>query len=669
MKRYNKPVDTTQDNPYAQVPLPTNQPCAIYARQSTARQVEINVESSAMQTDELKKKALALGWKEDQIILYIENIASDGTIRSASGTLRIDQRDGLSALMERVYRNEITAIIVYSESRLFRDETLIQVYTFVQACKEHDVRVITSTYQYDFLRRPYDKDQFHMQAKISADYITNHVKGLLHPARRRLSMRGLAVTGSVPVGFIISPDKNKDSDTYRKYIPYEHHAMVIRWIFKRYRELGGNLYRLGKEIAEMPFLFPDFVGVSIPPRFNLTHVQGGYLISKTTLSGILTNAAYIGYWTVNGTLISKNNHSAIVSEDDFFYAFNRLSATTIEGEDQEKKDTPRTRYTHVATIPVQALLVDVIEADNNKKVYVNAKTGTYRIYDTSKSVIQTLRSISISSLDKAFTDRLIWLLKKEEKKGVASQDTAMYSKLREVQASQVTQSSSIDNQLAQIASRMTLLRRNLNLEADEETLQVWARELKQLAKTKTDLEAKVKSVEQEKKEVFELATLLERVTNDWNSLTFAQQSRFIRMVVKRVILTEITPRLFEVSIEWKYPNSEMDTGYIFDARGGHYSWSEEEENSLREMYPTSPRNDILNTLSNRSWKGILGHANEHGIQRYTRKQGNIVIPDAMSITDVQVCKDAQIDLTDSFLKGTCQWVATSGIDKLESLSV
>ena len=669
MKRYNKPEDTTQVNPYAIVPLPTNYPIAIYARQSTARQVEINVESSAMQTDELTKKAISLGWKEGQIILYIENMARDGTVRSASGTLRIDQREGLSALMERVYRDEIKAIIVYSESRLFRDETLIQVYTFIQVCKEHDVRVITSTYQYDFLRRPYDKDQFHMQAKISADYITNHVKGLLHPARRRLSMRGLAVTGSTPVGFII--DQDKTSDTYRKYIPYEPHATVIRWLFRRYHELGGNLYRLGKEAAQLPFLFPDFVDVPPPPRFNLTHVSEEYIIRKTTLAGILTNVAYIGHFTFNGTITSKDNHEAIVDDAEFFYAFNRLSATTIEGEDQEKADTPRTRYTHLTTPPssVQALLVDVIEANNNKKVYVNAKTATYRIYDTSTSVIQSLRSISIKSLDQAFIDRLIWMLKKEEKKGVANEDTAMYSRLREVQAGQETQTSSVDSQLVQIAERMKRLRRALLLDLDDETMLAYSKELKQLVSLKTSLETKVKSVEEEKKEASELATLLERVTNDWQALTFAQQARFVRLVVKRVVLTEVTPRLFKVEITWKQPYNSIDVGYIFDARGGHYSWSDEEESSLAEMYPNSPRNDVLNTLSNRSWKGILGHANEHGIQRFTRKQGSVVIPDAMSMTDVQVCKDTGIDLSPSFLSGACQWVQSSGIDKLESLSV
>ena len=47
-----------------------------------------------------------------------------------------------------------------SDSRLFRDEFMIGPDTFIKACYDHDVQVVTWTYRYDFRRNPYDMDQF-----------------------------------------------------------------------------------------------------------------------------------------------------------------------------------------------------------------------------------------------------------------------------------------------------------------------------------------------------------------------------------------------------------------------------------------------------------------------------------------------------------------------------
>ena len=525
MKRYRAAVEVEAPNPWAPSLLPLEYGCAIYARQSTARQVAENRESSEMQTGDLIQKALSLGFREEQIVLYIENKEEDGTIRSASGTLRIDQRERLASLMERVYSGEIKTIIVYSESRLFRDEWQIQVDTFIKACFDADCRVVTNTYQYDFRHRTYDTDQFRLQARIAADYIKNHVKGLLHPAKRRLSMRGLAVTGGTPVGYLIDRDKN--SPTFRKLIPYEPHAEVVRYLFHRYHELGGRLYELGREINRHPFVFPDFEGVQIPPRFMPKRVPGGYSISRHGLEMLLTNVVYVGYWMYEGVLVSKNNHQPIVEEGDFWYAFNRMSNTTPEGEEQERIGVPSARWTQITTTPVDALLRDVIESDMNRPVYVNSKRGIYRIYDNKTSFTRTCTSFSVKTLDDIYTQRLIWRLKAEHKSGTTDTPDAMYARLREVQSERERQATGVEQQLGEVVRRIAVLKRNLNLDADTDTLQEWAKELKQLANVKGSLESKIKAVEDSRVEVSEFASLLERVLADWHSLTFDQKRRFV----------------------------------------------------------------------------------------------------------------------------------------------
>jgi DNA invertase Pin-like site-specific DNA recombinase len=216
-KRTYKPLETKEPEiiSYGPKPLPTSQPCAIYARQSTVKQVLDNPESAKLQTEEQLDKARTLGWKDETIFLYVENEQNAGTIKGVSGTLRIDQREGLNALMERVYKDEIKTIFAYNESRLFRDEWQIQVDTFIKACYDHDVRLVTNTYRYDFRRQPYDADQFRMLSRIAADFIKHHVRGLLHPARERVSLRGQYDGRQIPTGFIIDQDRN--SDSYKRY--------------------------------------------------------------------------------------------------------------------------------------------------------------------------------------------------------------------------------------------------------------------------------------------------------------------------------------------------------------------------------------------------------------------------------------------------------------------
>src|SRR5437879_9541989 len=127
MKHYQKPQQKEETfNPWETPKIPDGAKVGIYARQSTLFQVKNNSVSTEMQTDDLIALAKRLEVEEQNIILYVENRRDDGTIKNASGKLRIDQREGLHALVQRIETGEIKAVITYLEDRLFRDETQIQ---------------------------------------------------------------------------------------------------------------------------------------------------------------------------------------------------------------------------------------------------------------------------------------------------------------------------------------------------------------------------------------------------------------------------------------------------------------------------------------------------------------------------------------------------------------
>lgn len=49
------------------------------------------------------------------------------------------------------------------------------------------------------------------------------------------------------------------------------------------------------------------------------------------MTGLLSNAVYIGHWAVNDVIVIRDNHPPILDEQTFFRAFNYLSAVTLEG--------------------------------------------------------------------------------------------------------------------------------------------------------------------------------------------------------------------------------------------------------------------------------------------------------------------------------------------------
>src|SRR5947209_14638816 len=186
MRAYLPPTEASHEaeRPFGQPIFALDKFLAIYARQSTREQVINNREAHDQQTIGLVKEAKELGWDDDHILVYIENKRKDGKWRNASGRLRIDQREHLQALVDRIAKDEVKAVLVWAVDRLFRDEDGIQPPTFVKTCREHHCLIITTDDLFDFNnRRRDDRKRFLDAAQAAADYVTKHVRGRMLPAR------------------------------------------------------------------------------------------------------------------------------------------------------------------------------------------------------------------------------------------------------------------------------------------------------------------------------------------------------------------------------------------------------------------------------------------------------------------------------------------------------
>lgn len=644
--------DTKKQQPttgWTPAELNTDAGLGIYARQSSLYQVKNYRQSTEMQTEDLIAFAKRLGWEEDTIILFTQDLAK-------SGKLRIDQRDGLRTLIEYIEAEKIKTVLVFLEDRLFRDETGIQYNVFIDVCKRHSVKVVTPHMTYDFANAFHVK-QFRWRCEEAADYLRDYVVHRLHGAKNRLSESGKFAGRALPVGFIVDQEetiiiegKIVPNPTHRKFIVYEPHAEVVRWLFRRYWELEGRLKPLCRELNDLPYVFPDFEpDVSkYVALYHLKKVPGGYHISYAGLRGLLTNVAYIGYWVHLGEVINKENHEPIVTEDMFWYAFNRISPYTITGEINER-DNGYVRYSRKEAIP--ALLKNVIGSRRGGRVYVSTSGLTQKpIYiieeKEQRLVLKYHAATPCQEIDDLFSARLVEHM----------QQTTRYEHYRdyaiELQKERNQIIKSIKDQLGEIDKQLDGILVSLSLPADKlkkPLREKLAAKFDVLSQQKEELEAKQVSLtsDQKTKKLMEYYLLADQLGSRWEDVPFAEKQSLADVLAKGVYLDEMTGHWLRLEVEWLDPQWGTERVYVFRPGGAHKTWTQTENEIIRNLYPQTPREEILAKMPRRSWAAIVVQARKLTVTRQRNLVSYCGIPDTLSMEDLSFMQEAGIGMDET----------------------
>jgi DNA invertase Pin-like site-specific DNA recombinase len=576
-----------------------------------------------------------------------------------SGTLRIDQRTGLQELVERIKADEVKAVLVYQVSRLFRDETGVQYNVFANICREHNCLLVTADGMIFNFRNPMHLKMFRFLAEMAAEFIPQQV-GLLHAARLRKARKGLYVgLGPVTTGYIVDYDKH--NLTYRKFIIYLPHARVIVWIFERYYALGGNLSLLCRELADIPVLFPEFeswVDQRNSVLCKRKRVPGGYHLSRPGLEYILTNPIYLGWWIVQGDIVSRSNHEPIIDAEHeylFWYAFNRISPYTTDGKKNEHRDGvgEPTRFYHKRTRQDDGLLKDRITSPY-APVYVH-RNDTYRYLISPSAGTLSSRGdseIDVSVIDIPFKKRFFEHLQETHdfdiyKKWLAEEEQKQQTRIVTIGA----QLAEIERQQEDILTERLAIRRQINSIEDEKQREQAEKQSQptfdRLQKRSIDLDtlaAELKSSlpnEQERRTLGEakkyasFQTELLRIIPVWDKIPFAKRKEFVNLLVKRAVVEVVAPHWVRLTISWLHPAWTTDIMDIRRTRGAKPIWTEEERAIIREKYPDRPREEILELLPNKSWASIKNEALMLGVRRTLTTPSNCAIPIFLSFADWQ----------------------------------
>ena len=609
-----------QEFTYHQEKLPIDKPVVQYIRQSSLGQVKHNVQSKVQQDEMLRRHLLAYGWKDADIIKIEADQGKSGQ------KLRIE-RSGLDYLYKLIKSGQAGAIACYDASRLWRDTTHVWYNDLISYWLiPYNIPVVMHNRVY-WPNNQQDMDALREDFRQAA-YQLRHIYEKVNPARLVAVEMSQSYGGHcVPMGFVIAEEDNR-----KFFAVYEDHARLIRWLFKRYRELGGNLARLRHELQTMGFTFPAFSGIEKIPHVGLPFDGNGYpLKTRGALVSILTNVAYIGMYVFNGVVVSRDGAS-IVPLDDFMYAYSRLSETTLDGQVNENKPQVDRRF----GVACPALLEGILQSNGNP-AYVMASDKTYDVRNYQDGWEASELVVPVATLDHAFTDAMLKVLEAIEQRKRDGLQDELQAQLTALQAEKQEEVVSLDDQL------VTIDRAIRGWELDKQSCRETGNihglndaniQLKRLYADRASLEVKTQHADTEAEQLVECVSLHSQAVHDWHSMKFDQKKRYVRLLVKTANLTQVSPHVLQLEITLRSPLHATLVGYLYRARGDRPNWTPEETDTLKRMYPHADRLSILKAVPTRGWEAIQKQARAMGLKRSILRSLNTSgIDDTMSYSD------------------------------------
>ncbi len=576
--------------------LPTDRPVALYIRQSTKTQVKKNLASKLQQDKQAKSLLVAMGYTDSE-----ESILEVATDQGISGQKLPSKRGGLQTIYQWIDNGVIGAIAAYDASRLWRDKRGENSRNFLSKCADKHIFLILR----DRVYRPWIPDDYNRLRDLFDDagaYIAVIEKAT---EAKKLALDSGSLYGGhcIPVGFTIVGETSS-----KRYIIYEPHAEVVRRLFKRFQQLNGNLAKLWHEVHRGDFVFPPFA-LEKPPHLALHYAEGvGYrILTRAGIASILTNPAYIGQYVFHGVQLSREAHPAIVDMDTWLYAYERLATKHLDGTPNENRpQVERHSYKNERT----ALLESLIWSDS-LPVYPLASKGTYAAKNSKSNPTggnTTELVVPIEKVDKAFAGAMRHLLLAlEERKERRGLEDEVYAELLKKEEKK----SALTEELATIQKGIRRYTRLLEIATEDESASGMREAMKHLDELEVQQAETTRLLaleEQDEEGLQEVVSLLDIAFGKWDSLSFDEQKRFVHLLVERVNIREATPHILRIDVYLRPPFNYSLNGFLFRSHGSRPAWTEEEKETIKQLYPRADRLDVLKALPRRNWESIVQQA-------------------------------------------------------------
>ena len=258
--------------------------CAIYTRKSSEEGLEQDFNSLQAQREACEafiKSQAGEGWR------LVKAAYDDGGL--SGGTM---ERPALQRVLGDINQGLIDVVVVYKVDRLTR--SLADFAKMVQVFDAHGVSFVAVTQQFNTTT---SMGRLTLNVLLSFAQFEREVTGERIRDKIAASKRkGMWMGGFVPLGYDVCD---------RRIVIDEREAETVRYIFRRYQELG--CVRLLKEDL-------DCRGVLSKRRTSKTGIEsGGHSFSRGALYALLSNPIYVGEIR-HKNLHHPGQHQAIVDQ-------------------------------------------------------------------------------------------------------------------------------------------------------------------------------------------------------------------------------------------------------------------------------------------------------------------------------------------------------------------
>lgn len=575
----------------------------VYPRQSTKKQVKNNRQSFEKQMQDSVKYLVRCGWDERLIHVYDQDMGM-------SGTLGIEDREGLNQTVADIRAGRIRTIYTPEVDRLFRDEDHIDSNVFIKICKEADCFVLTDRAIYN-LRIPRHTDYFRDEIERAWKYFESQILIRAHQHLDRARSKGLYDGGPVLIGYII--DKNPQSLTYKKYIPYQPHAQRSLEIFQWLYDCEGVFGMLENRLDSFPYHYPiEEQWVRDQKAFStvMSSVYGteldeegkpkpiGYRFSREGLKDYLRNRTLLGEYKY-GDVWLENNHPAIISRD--------LWEFTQEALERMKAADSRTYY-----IPTPSVIYDLLHAaplEEGQKQFVTRREdkGNYEIMEQRGFQQRLIASIAIDGLERIFLDKFTQRLQETDKfENYEDRLTVSENKIQE-------RRKNLQDAIYELAAEIDGIFLTLKSpKLDSKQRDDFIEERGKLMRRREALQQKL-TIQSPLQVYLKYKDLIARMGKYWKGYPFEDRQALIALLVKKIYLAYLSPRFLQITIVWKeFPE---DIGIIQRSLACSFRWTEEEDQIVREMYATASPQELLDALPRRPWEGIRSRSRDLFVSR------------------------------------------------------
>ncbi len=607
--------------------IPLDRPATLLGRLSDPQQMRDSVQSMAEFADlvrlarqdgihielsqqEVERRLGALQRGEPDAVRYWVDGQLKVDLRDLgiSGRLGPEKRPALADVMAELSRGEapdVTGTIYLSSegvSRLSRDQDRIVGPQLIKLMKKANCRLRTP---YAIFNPRIEADAKELREKFEdAARESQHLqKDHFGPKIRAKAEKGEHVGIQVPPGFIIEIKdyKTNGAKIFGRWLPYSPHADVDIKILEEYVRQQGSKYKAAQVLRGLvfPFFPPELKWMETRSSLrNCLKNDEGYIITPEVIDGLAGQLALIGIWKW-ADIFKENNHKPVVPVDLFLEAY---------ALHNQRGGKPRGRAAYYEPLDWDGLLC-CLNHETPRHISGHSSDGTWVCdRDYHNSIGPYCFKIDHRIISQPLTTEFLKCL-----------DLRSYA--REVFDELQTRSMTVEAEEAMRKHRETQLRNRLsNLEnylgsADPELEENYRRQIKQVKADLRALQQKPLPAPVTVADIDRVQHFLENLGDEWQKLSSSLRNRLLKLLVDRVEIVYHRGHI-QATVIWKIGfRQKIDIEWVPGSSPRERYWTDEEDNLLQTLWPTSSKEVLLATFPDRNWRGIQGRARRLGLMR------------------------------------------------------